>query len=79
MKDFVASLEYGSTAVYVTVVSPMGKESPGLWLEDSVTKSELSLAVGASQDTMAVSEPGSVDCSIFGGVPDMIGFSVSII
>ena len=47
-------------AVYVTVVVPMSKVSPGLCDDVNVTCPELSVAVGAVQETVAVSELASV-------------------
>ena len=59
--DSVASFEYGSAAVYVTVVVPILNESPGLWVDvRDATVPELSIAVGGVQDTVAVFEVGAV-------------------
>ena len=49
-----------SVAVYVTLVLPMGKESPESMFEESVTEPELSEAVGSVHVTVAVATPLSV-------------------
>ena len=77
VNELVSILASGSTAVYVTVVSPMEKVSPELWLAVSVTIPELSLAVGGVQVTTAVATPESVDWVMSEGVLEMTGFSLS--
>ena len=56
----VAVFPAASVDVYVTVVVPTGKESPGLWVDVSVCVPELSVAVGAVQVTVAVATPDPV-------------------
>ena len=56
---------------------PIGKESPGLWLDVSVCKPELSVAVGAVQDIVPVDIPLSVTPVWVVGQPVMTGFSLS--
>ena len=68
----------GSTAVYVTGVTPIGKESPGWLLDVSVTKPELSLAVGDIHITVAVDRFVSVLCFIFEGWLEITGSSLSV-
>ena len=77
MNEYVIRLESESTAVYVTVVTPREKVSPGLWLDVRVTTPELSLAVGNVHVTTAVTTPPSVDWIISAGIPRMTGSSSS--
>ena len=55
----------------------MGKESPGLWVDVSVCEPELSVAVGAVQDTVPVAIPLSVTPVWLPGQPVMTGSSTS--
>ncbi len=77
MKDLDTALPPASVAVYVTVVSPTGNESPELWLDVNVTDPELSLNEGSVHDTVAVFNPGSVLWYKFSGILEMTGSSVS--
>ena len=72
-----AVLEYGSIAVYVTVVLPIEKADPELWLDVIVTDPELSLAVGSDHDTTAFGEPTSVLWTISDDMLEIIGTSSS--
>ena len=74
----VIILEEGSTAVYVIVVVPSSKVSPGLWLDVNVTVPELSLAVGSVHVTIAFDKPPSVFWVISDGIPAIVGSSGSI-
>src|ERR1044071_1175930 len=69
-----------SVAVYVTVVVPTGKVSPGLWLEVRTTPGQLSLAVGAVQlaTWLQVSRPGAVNTVVLPGQPLIVGGSLSV-
>jgi hypothetical protein len=49
-----------NVAVYTTVVTPFGKEDPGLCVAVRVTPGQLSEAVGAVQVTLAAQVPGAV-------------------
>jgi hypothetical protein len=49
--EHVTELPAASVAVYVTVVVPTGKTSPGLWVLVMVTPVQLSDSVGAVQVT----------------------------
>ena len=69
-----ASLPQLSTAVYVTVVGPSGKNEPGVC--DSVGvrgPSHRSDAVGAAQLTTAPHWPESFDTAMFEGQPGKLG------
>ena len=70
-------LDASSVAVYVTVVVPISKVDPGLWLEVSVTISELSVAVGSVHVTSADAEPTSVLTVILDGIFEIVGSSLS--
>ena len=59
------------------MVVPIGKESPGLWVDVSVCVPELSVAVGAVQDTIPVAIPLSVTPVWVVGQPEMTGLSMS--
>ena len=59
------------------MVVPIGKESPGLWVDVSVCCPELSVAVGAVQDTVPVVIPLSVTPDWLLGHPPMTGLSTS--
>ena len=72
-----AELKDKSTAVYVTIVSPIEKVDPELWLDVKFTEPELSLAVGSDHVTTAVDEPTSVLWTISEGMLLIVGFSVS--
>ena len=74
----VTALKEESVAVYVTVVVPIAKASPGLWLDVSVTSPELSSAVGSVHVTTAFDEPLSVFCVTSAGMPEMVGSSESV-
>ena len=63
--------------VYVTLVVPRGNESPGVWVDDSVCAPELSVAVGAVQDTVPVAIPLSVALDWLLGHPLITGLSTS--
>ena len=67
----------GSTAVYSTTVTPIGNDSPELWLDVRVCDSELSVDVGSSQLTLEVATPGSVLCLMSSGRALITGFSIS--
>ena len=67
----------GSVDVYVTVVTPMLNESPGLWLDARVCKPESSVAVYGVQLTTAVAKPGSVLCVMSTGMLTIVGLSLS--
>ena len=71
-------LDASSVAVYVTVVVPISKVDPGLWLEVSVTIPELSVAVGSVQVTSADAKPSSVLTVILVGIFEIVGSSLSI-
>ena len=73
-----AELDEASTAVYVTIVSPIEKVDPELWLDVKFTEPELSLAVGSDHVTTAVDEPTSVLWIISDGIPLIAGISSSI-
>ena len=60
------------------MVVPIGKESPGLWVDVSVCVPELSVAVGAVQDTKAESSPLSVLPDWVLGQPLTTGLSLSV-
>ena len=75
-KEQVDVLPSPSVAVYVTVVVPGAKTSPGLCVLVSVTE-QLSDAVGAIQLTIASQTPASVDTVISVGQPVITGNSVS--
>ena len=77
-KDSVASLEYGSVAVYVTRVVPIVNVFPGLCVDVSVTWPELSLAVGGVQVTAAVFEFKPAFSVVVEGMPDITGISASV-
>ena len=77
-KDSNTIFEPSSTAVYVTIVTPIGNVSPETWLDVRVTEPELSLAIGCVQSTTAVGSSGSVSWVMFAGVPVMTGYSLSI-
>ena len=78
VKEAVAELEEASTAVYVTIVSPIEKVDPELWLDVKLTEPELSLAVGSDHVTTAVDEATSVLWDISDGIPDIVGVSSSV-
>ena len=59
-KVHVAVFPAVSVDVYVTVVVPTGKESPGSWVDVSICVPELSAAVGVVQVTVAVAMPDPV-------------------
>ena len=59
------------------LVVPIGKESPGLWVDVRVCVPELSVAVGAVQDIVPVFSPLSVTLDCVLGQPLMTGFSMS--
>ena len=67
-----------SVAVYVTVVVPMEKLSPGLSVEFSVTEPELSEAVGGVHFTTAVWFPASVLTTVSLGQLLMVGSATSM-
>ena len=58
-------------------MSPIGKESPGIWLDVKSWYPELSDAVGGVQDTTAVPIPLSVVWLILAGKLLINGLSVS--
>lgn len=60
----MALLPEESTAKYSTALLPTGMESPGEYVEVTVTCAELSEAVGSDQITIALAELASVDCVI---------------
>ena len=68
-----------STEVYSTTVTPIGYDSPGLWLDVNVCDPELSVAVVSTQLTTAVAVPLSVFCIMSAGTASITGFSVSVI
>ena len=68
----------GSTEVYSTVVTPIGYDSPGLWLDVNSCDSELSVAVGSTQLTTAVADPSPVFCIMSAGIPNITGFTISV-
>ena len=57
---------------------PTAKVSPGLWVDVNVSTLQLSAAVGAVQVTAAEQLPVSLDCEMSAGVPEMVGFSLSV-
>ena len=59
------------------MVFPIGKESPGLWVDVRVCVPELSVAVGAVQDIVPVAEPLSVTPDTSLGHPLITGPSTS--
>ena len=59
------------------MVVPIGKESPGLWVDVRVCVPELSVAVGAVQDTIPVAIPLSVALDWLLGHPLITGLSSS--
>ena len=59
------------------MVVPIGKESPGLWVDISVCVPELSVAVGAVQDIVPVAIPLSVLPDWVLGQPVITGLSAS--
>ena len=59
------------------MVVPIGKESPGLWVDVSICEPELSVAVGAVQDIVPVAIPLSVLPDWLVGHPLMTGPSMS--
>ena len=73
-----AELEEASTAVYVTMVSPIEKVDPELWLDVKFTLPELSLVVGSDHVTTAVDEPTSVLWTISDGILLITGISSSM-
>ena len=73
-----AELEEASTAVYVTMVSPIEKVDPELWLDVKFTLPELSLVVGSDHVTIAVAEPTSVLWTLSDGIPLITGISTSM-
>lgn len=70
--DPVAVLPDGSVTVYVTVVVPTGKKSPGL-CELLMVKLQLSLPVGGVHVTTAPQTPASTFCMISDGTPEIVG------
>ena len=73
-----AELEEASTAVYVTIVSPIANVDPELRLDVIFTVPELSLVVGSDHVTTAVDEPTSVLWIISDGISLIAGISSSI-
>ena len=73
-----AELDEVSTAVYVTIVSPIEKVDPEVWLDVKFTEPELSLAVGSDHVTTAVDEPTSVLWIISDGIALTTGISSSM-
>ena len=59
------------------MVVPIGKESPGLWVDVSDCMPELSVAVGAVHDTVPVAIPLSVTLDWLLGHPLITGLSTS--
>ena len=59
------------------MVVPIGKESPGLWVDVRVCVPELSVAVGAVQDIVPVASPLSVTPDTSLGHPLITGLSLS--
>ena len=77
-KEDVLTLPWMSVAVYVTVVVPTAKASPGLCVEVKVSTAQLSLAVGSVHVTAAEQSPASLVCVMSAGVPAMTGSSSSV-
>ena len=67
-----------SVAVYVTVVGPNGKVSPGFPSDVRVTMPELSEAVGSGHVAVAVEAPLSVFTVWSVGQSLMVGSSLSV-
>ena len=78
VKLAVSSFPWISVAVYVTVVSPTGKLAPGKWFEVNVSISQLSVASGAVQVTIAAQVPASELTAMFVGTFVISGSSVSV-
>ena len=57
---------------------PTAKVSPGLWVEVNVSTLQLSAAVGAVQVTAVEQSPASAVWEMSAGVPEMVGFSLSV-
>ena len=72
VKAAVDVLPEGSVAVYVTVVGPLVKVAPGLWLLVSVAL-QLSCAVGSVHVTAALQLPASMDWVMSVGMPTISG------
>ena len=72
VKAAVDVLPEGSVAVYVTVVVPLVKVAPGLWLLVSVAL-QLSCAVGSVHVTAALQLPASMDWVMSVGMPTISG------
>ena len=78
VKEADVLLPAASVAVYVTVVLPTAKEAPLLWLDVNVVTPQLSAAVGAVQETRAAQSPASLLWEMSIGMPEMLGFSSSV-
>ena len=77
VKLAVDQLPWMSVAVYVTVVVPGANVSPGLCVE-VIVEPQLSESVGSVHVTVATQASASVFWSMFAGVPEMAGASLSV-
>ena len=59
-------------------MDPMGKDCPGVCVDDSVGVPELSVAVGSVQDIVPVSDPLPVETNLSPGQLIMTGISLSV-